>query len=164
MKYEAEIDGRKVTVDLEARNGRVDAVVDGRSYSLEVAQPETGSYLLFSGDKVYEARVWEEPPSSLRVKLRDRLFSANVHDRKHRRAASEQGEEGMQYLTAPMPGKVVKVLRRAGDEVSAGDGVVVVEAMKMQNEIKSRKAGRVIELRVSEGATVSAGQVLAIVE
>ncbi|HYP29235.1 MAG TPA: biotin/lipoyl-containing protein [Blastocatellia bacterium] len=164
MKYEAEIDGRKVTVDLEARGARVEAVIDGRRYTLEVAQPEPGSYLLFSGDKVYEARVWEEAPASLRVKLRDRLFSAKVHDRKHRRAAAEQGEEGMQYLTAPMPGKVVKVLHGAGDEVSAGEGVVVVEAMKMQNEIKSRKAGRVIELRVSEGATVNAGQVLAVVE
>jgi len=164
MKYEAEIDGHKVIVDLEARGGRVDAVIDGRRYTLEVAQPEAGSYLLFSGDKVYEARVWEEGPSSLRVKLRDRLFGAKLYDRKHRRAASEQGEEGMQYLTAPMPGKVVKVLRAAGDEVSAGEGVVVVEAMKMQNEIKARKAGRVIELRVSEGATVNAGQVLAVVE
>ena len=72
--------------------------------------------------------------------------------------------EGRQNLTAPMPGKVVRVLLHSGDEVSAGQGVVVVEAMKMQNEIKSPKTGRVIEVRVAEGATVTANQVLAVVE
>ncbi|HKG21544.1 MAG TPA: acetyl-CoA carboxylase biotin carboxyl carrier protein subunit, partial [Blastocatellia bacterium] len=107
---------------------------------------------------------WEEGPASVRVKLRDRLFGAKLIDRKHRKAAAEQGEEGLQYLTAPMPGKVVRVLHGVGDEVAAGGGVVVVEAMKMQNEVRSRKAGRVIELRVSEGTTVGAGQVLAVVE
>jgi biotin carboxyl carrier protein len=63
-----------------------------------------------------------------------------------------------------MPGKVVRVLLGAGDDVAAGQGVVVVEAMKMQNEIKSPKAGRIIEVRVSEGATVNSNQVLAVVE
>jgi biotin carboxyl carrier protein len=63
-----------------------------------------------------------------------------------------------------MPGKVVRVLLRTGDEVDLGQGVVVVEAMKMQNEIKSPKSGRVVEIRVSEGATVNASQVLAVVE
>ena len=164
MKYEAEIDGRKVSIEIETRDGRVQAAIDGRSYLLEVARAEDGSYLLFSGNKVYEARVWEEGPSSLRVKLRDRLFSAKLIDRKQRRASAEQSGEGMQYLTAPMPGKVVKLLHALDDQVSAGEGVVVVEAMKMQNEIKSPKAGRVVELRVAEGATVNAGQVLAVVE
>jgi biotin carboxyl carrier protein len=170
MKYEAEIDGRKVSIEIEARDGHgshdghIKAVIDGRSYVLDVARSEGGSYLLFLGNKVYEARVWEEGPSSFRVKLRDRLFSAKLIDRKHRRASAEQGGEGMQYLTAPMPGKVVKVLHGVDDEVSAGEGVVVVEAMKMQNEVRSPKAGRVTELRVAEGATVNAGQVLAVVE
>jgi biotin carboxyl carrier protein len=63
-----------------------------------------------------------------------------------------------------MPGKVVRVLLAEGDEVALGQGVVVVEAMKMQNEIKSPKSGRVIEVRVVEGSTVDANQVLAIVE
>lgn len=164
MKYEAEIDGLKIIIDIEARGGQIHAVIDGRSYALDVTQPEANSYLLFLGTRVYEARVWEEGASSLRIKLRDRVFSAKLFDRKHKRAAAEQGEEGMQYLTAPMPGKVVKVLRAVGQEVAAGEGVVIVEAMKMQNEIKSRKGGRVIELRVAEGATVNAGQVLAVVE
>jgi biotin carboxyl carrier protein len=164
MKYEAEIDGREVMVELEQRDGRVSARVGERSYDFEVIRPDESAYLFFIGDQVYEARAWSEGGDSLRIKLRDRLFSAKVIDRKHRRATSEHGLEGRQQLTSPMPGKVVRVLLQAGSEVAAGQGVVVVEAMKMQNEIKSPKAGRVIEVRVSEGAVVNANQILAIVE
>ena len=164
MKYEAEIDGRAVTVELEERDGRVTARVGGRAYEIDVARPEDGVYLLFVGDEVYEARVWAEAAGASRVKLRDRLLQVKIIDRKQRRGAADHGPEGQQQLAAPMPGKVVRVLCAAGDEVTAGQGVVVVEAMKMQNEIKSPKAGRVVEVRVSEGATVTANQVLAIVE
>ena len=65
---------------------------------------------------------------------------------------------------APMPGKVVRLLCAAGDQVTAGQGVAVVEAMKMQNEVQSPKAGQVLELRVREGQTVNAGEVLAVIE
>ncbi|HEX8087223.1 MAG TPA: biotin/lipoyl-containing protein [Blastocatellia bacterium] len=164
MKYEAEIDGRTVSVELEQREGRVWATIDGRDYEMEVILPEEGAYLIFVGEQVYDARAWYEGANSLRVKLRDRLFTAGIIDRKHRRAAVDHSQEGRQHLIAPMPGKVVRVLLNAGDDVAAGQGVVVVEAMKMQNEIKSPKAGRVIEVRVSEGATVNANQVLAVVE
>jgi biotin carboxyl carrier protein len=164
MKYEAEIDGRPVSVELDQRDGRVSATIDGRDYEVEVLLPEEGAYLIFAGGQVYDARAWYESANSLRIKLRDRLFTVNVIDRKHRRAAADQSQEGRQYLIAPMPGKVARVLLNVGDDVAAGQGVVVVEAMKMQNEIKSPKAGRVVEVRVSEGATVNANQVLAVVE
>ena len=63
-----------------------------------------------------------------------------------------------------MPGKVVRILKAVGDEVESGQGVLVVEAMKMQNEVQSPKHGRVAELRVSEGQTVNAGEVMAVIE
>lgn len=164
MKYEAEIDGRRVSIELDERDGRVHAIIDERSYDLEVVRPQEGVYLLFVGERVYEARAWSDETGSTRIKLRDRYFTANIVDRKHRRTATEQAGEGQQLLIAPMPGKVVRVLLKAGDEVAAGQGVVVVEAMKMQNEVKSPKAGRVVEVRVVEGDTVNANQVLAVVE
>ena len=164
MKYEAEIDGQQVSVELDERDGRISAKIGERDYDLQVARPEESVYLIFDHDQIYEARVWNEGTSALRVQLRDRIFTVNIIDRKHRRAAADHTSEGRQQLTAPMPGKVVRVLLEPGDEVAAGQGVVVVEAMKMQNEIKSPKAGRVIEIRVTEGATVTANQVLAIVE
>jgi acetyl/propionyl-CoA carboxylase alpha subunit len=164
MRYEVEIHGRRINIDLEERGGHVQARVGERLYDLEVVSPEDGVYTLLAGDRVYEAGVWTIEPNSLRVKIGGRLFSTRIIDRKHRRTTIEHNVEGRQNLVAPMPGKVVRVLLAPGDEVTLGQGVVVVEAMKMQNEIKSPKAGHIVEVRVVEGATVNANQVLAVVE
>lgn len=164
MKYEVEIEGRETTIEVEQRNGRVQARVGVRHYDLEVVTPEEGVYTFLLGDRVYEANVWASEPNSLRVKISGHLFSTKIIDRKRRRPTIEHGTEGRQNLIAPMPGKVVRVLLGAGDQVTQGQGVVVVEAMKMQNEIKSPKSGHIVEVRVSEGATVNANQVLAVVE
>ncbi len=163
MRYEANIDGRQISIEFEERDGRVKAEIDERAYDLEVVRPEPGAYLIFDGDRVFETRVWSTD-GLLRVEIGNRTFSANIIDRKQRRASAEHDDEGCRHLIAPMPGKVVRVLLNSGDEVKAGEGVVVVEAMKMQNEVKSPKAGRIVEIRVTEGATVNANQVLAIVE
>jgi biotin carboxyl carrier protein len=164
MKYEVEIEGRQVTVEIERRGEEINARIDGRHYELKVISPERSVYTLFDSDRVYEAHVWSNAENLLRVKIGGALFSTTVIDRKHRRPTTEHRTEGRQNLTAPMPGKVVRILLSTGDDVVAGQGVLVVEAMKMQNEIKSPKSGRVIELRVSEGDNVNANQVLAIVD
>jgi biotin carboxyl carrier protein len=165
MKYEAEINGQTLSLELEEIDAHISVVIDSRSYDLEVLCPEAGVYQLLVGDKVYEARVSaSESSHTLKINLRGQLFAAKLIDRKHRRAGAEPGDESQKQLVAPMPGKVVRLLLKAGDEVAAGQGVVVVEAMKMQNEIKSPKAGRILEVRVAEGDTVSANQVLVIVE
>jgi biotin carboxyl carrier protein len=72
--------------------------------------------------------------------------------------------EGRQQITAPMPGKVVRILKNAGVAVEAGEGLLVVEAMKMQNEIRSPKRGKVEKILVKEGQAVNAGEVLAWVD
>jgi biotin carboxyl carrier protein len=164
MKYEVEIRGQMVSVELEERNGRVEARVGQREYDLEMVSPEAGVFTFLAGDHVYEARVWIREAGSLSVTIDGQSFPTRVIDRKHRRSNVEQGIQGRQNLVAPMPGKVVRVLLAAGDQVALGQGVVVVEAMKMQNEIKSPKAGRVLEVRVTEGMTVEVNQILAIVE
>ena len=164
MKYRAEIDGHPVSVELEERDGRVIARVDGRSYDLELAYPEKGLYVIFAGHHVFEAQVWTRERNSLQVKIRGRQLEARIIDRRHRKPAAEQHGGGQQNLVSPMPGKVVRVLLGVGDEAAAGQGVLVVEAMKMQNEIKSRQRGRVLKVLVSEGETVKANQVLAVVE
>ncbi len=83
--------------------------------------------------------------------------------RRSRRANRPVGE-GRQRIVSPMPGKVVRVLAAVGDPVEAGQGIVVVEAMKMQNELKAPRASRVASITAREGATVAAGEVLAVVE
>ena len=164
MRYEAEIEGRRAIVEIEERDGLLKAAVDQTEYDIKVLRPEEGVYMFFLGDRVYEAKAWQSQAGIYNVKIGARLFKTRLIDRKHRRSIPEQFETGKQFLTAPMPGKVVRLLLTPGDAVEAGQGVVVVEAMKMQNEVKSAKAGRVIEVRVKEGATVTANQVLAVVE
>jgi len=164
MKYETEIRGRQVSVEFEQSGERIAAQVGNRDYDLEFFSPEEGVYTFLDGDRVYEAHVSELDKTSMRVLIGSRLFTTRIIDRKHRGSSVEHTIEGRQSLVAPMPGRVVRVLLRAGDDVAAGEGVIVVEAMKMQNEIKSPKSGRVVEIRVVEGATVNANQVLAVVE
>jgi biotin carboxyl carrier protein len=164
MKYEVKIQDRQVTAEIEQRGEHIDAQIDGRHYQLKIVSPEPGIYTVFDSDRVCEARVWTSDQNLFRVKIGGSFFSTSVIDRKHRRAVAEHQTEGRQILIAPMPGKVVRVLLSEGDEVVAGQGVLVVEAMKMQNEIKSPKSGRVIEIRAREGASVNANQVLAVVD
>ena len=104
--------------------------------------------------------------SDLRIWVGDQSYSAEVSDPRslrNRKARADAGK-GPRPLVAPMPGKVVRFLVAEKSAVEAGQGVVVVEAMKMQNEIKSPKKGIVLKLSVAEGAAVNAGDVLAIVE
>jgi biotin carboxyl carrier protein len=91
-------------------------------------------------------------------------FVVSVIDpRRYRKGAGSILAEGRQQVTAPMPGKVIRVLVKPGDTVKAGQGIVVVEAMKMQNEVKSPKAGTIEKLLIVEGQPVNAGDALAVV-
>jgi biotin carboxyl carrier protein len=170
MKYEAEIDGDRAIIDLEERDGHIVASVNERRYEIDVLRPEAGVFLVLEGNAVYEARVSSGSTRAhgdaglFSVELKGRVFSARLIDRKHRQLTDENTETGQQYLTAPMPGKVVRVLAKQGEAVAAGQGLLVVEAMKMQNEVKSKRAGVVAQLRVKEGDAVTANQVLAVVE
>ncbi len=168
MKLLTEIEGERRTLDVQ-RNGHGFTVeLDGRRYEIEVYRPETGVYLLLAEGRVYECRVREESeaPNGYRVSIRGRNYPVKVLDPRRLRNASgaASGASGRAVITAPMPGKVVRVLVEQGAQVEAGVGLVVVEAMKMQNEMKSPKSGKVIELRAREGTTVNAGDVLAVVE
>ncbi len=92
-------------------------------------------------------------------------FAVEVRDpRRMARQSGARSREGVETVTAPMPGKVVRVLVAPGDAVEAGQGLVVVEAMKMQNEMKAPRAGRVSAVPAREGATVAAGEALAVIE
>ena len=134
---------------------------DGAETLADVEMPEPGVYSVLIGGRAYEARV-EETPAALVVVIEGRRFEIDVRDpRRFTRKGQGSGADGPQTVAAPMPGKVVRVLVAAGDEVTAGQGLLVVEAMKMQNEMKAPRAGTVLSLSAAEGVTVAAGQVLA---
>jgi biotin carboxyl carrier protein len=137
---------------------------DGPERDAQIEIPEPGVYSVLLDGRCYEARV-EEHPGMLVVVIDGYRFEIDVRDpRRLRRGAAGRGVDGVQTISAPMPGKVVRVLVAAGDTVEAGQGLLVVEAMKMQNELKSPRAGKMLTISTNEGATVAPGEVLATIE
>ena len=145
-RYAVTLDGH--TFELESLvlpHGAVSMIVEGQSFSVE----------------------FDEKGDEVGVLLRGQLTRFDVADeRKLRLRAATAGfaVEGRQTITAPMPGKIVKIFVKVGDVVTEGQGVVVVEAMKMENELKSPKAGTVTQIITKEGATVENGAPLVVVE
>ena len=166
MKLTAEIAGEHHELNVEREGTRLTARVDGRRHEIEARETGAGVYLLIADGRVYECRV-ERERAGFNVRVGNHVYSVTLADPKRLRGAQLPGAhdgEGAAQVIAPMPGKVVRVLVPVGAQVEAGDGLVVVEAMKMQNEMKSPKDGIVKEIRAEEGATVNTGDVLAVIE
>ena len=164
MKLHAELDGNNHEVEIKHDDAKVFARVDDREYELEVSEPEPGVYLLKHDGKIFEASVSGGDPAQVRIGSNQ--LEVKLIDPKRLRgagAAHEHGD-GLAEIKTAMPGKVVNVLQSVGASVEKGDGIMVVEAMKMQNELKSPKAGVIKEIRITEGAAVSAGDILATIE
>jgi biotin carboxyl carrier protein len=143
--WECKLNGRAVPMDaVLARPNVISLLVDGQAYEIKREQTATDLHLWVSG--VRHAVHLRDPRS-----LRSRQKSAADHD-------------GPRKLIAAMPGKVVRILVPEKTQIEVGQGILVVEAMKMQNEVKSPKKGIVQKIAVQEGAPVKAGDVLAVVE
>ncbi|HEV7744299.1 MAG TPA: biotin/lipoyl-containing protein [Pyrinomonadaceae bacterium] len=168
MKLKAQLETTEHDVTLNLNSDRVAVAVDDRHYDLELRELSRGEYLLIDGFKIYKCRVEQTHAGgeSLAVVIRGRSYEVAVIDPKRLRSgqSSAAHHTGAAEIVSPMPGKIVRVLVEAGATVEAGAGVIVVEAMKMQNEMKAPKAGVVVSINVAEGATVKAGDVLAVVE
>jgi biotin carboxyl carrier protein len=162
MKLSARLGEDTHEIEVKRDGNRVTADVDGRTYEIESSEPETGVYLFKHDNRVYE--IYVSPDGSANVG--GNQFDISISDPKrlrHRGADAEHGDGSAEIKTA-MPGKIVRILQSEGDTVEKGDGVIVVEAMKMQNEMKSPKAGIIKEIRFEEGATVNAGDILVVIE
>jgi biotin carboxyl carrier protein len=138
-------------------------LVNGRPQELrpdaDIVQVEPGVFSVLLDGRSFEVRAGDDL-----VTVDGHRYDVEVHDpRELRRRDTGAAAEGQQILKASMPGKVVRLLVAEGEDVSANQGLLVVEAMKMQNEVKSPRAGRVISVRVTEGSAVGAGDVLAVV-
>jgi biotin carboxyl carrier protein len=166
MKLKVTVDGRDL--DMEIRAGGQGAwhfrQDSGAERIADVAVPQPGVYSILLDGRSYDASV-ERTPSATVVVVNGHRFEITVRDpRRWSPRDAIKGKEGVQTIVAPMPGKVIRLLVSPGDEVEAGKGIVVIEAMKMQNEMKASRKGRVRSIAVVEGATVSAGEVLATLE
>ena len=164
MLYDVTIDGKNYRLDLNRSDGRWSCRLDGRDLEVDAVLARPDVLSLRIGNMAYEIKS-ERVANELHFWVETTRFTAEVRDPRSLRGRARAGDDhGPKKITAPMPGKVVRLLVREGDEVAPGAGVAVVEAMKMQNEIKSPKKGTIQKILVSEGATVNAGDVLAIVE
>lgn len=164
MTYEISIDGKNYRLELTQSEGRWSCRLNGREIEVDAVLARPNVLSLRIGNKAYEVKC-ERVANDVHIWVGSQRFAPEVRDpRSLRSRAHATDDHGPRKLTAPMPGKVVRLLMAQGSEVEAGAGVVVVEAMKMQNEVKSPKKGTIQKILVSEGAAVSAGDVLAIVE
>jgi biotin carboxyl carrier protein len=168
MKLTAEIDGEEHELEWRRDGARVFASVSERTYELEARATERGMLLFLLDGRVYECRVenGRVAGEATNVRVGTCEFEVALFDPRRLRAAGAGGaqSQGRVTVASAIPGKVVRVLVEAGATVEAGASLVVVEAMKMQNELKSPKAGTVVELHARVGATVNAGEVLVVVE
>ena len=165
VKLKAFIGDREQELTVRIEEGRVKAEIGGRVYDFELREPEPGSYLLLHGAELHECRV-NKAHEGFDVSLHARNYAVTIVDPKRLRSGhdADRHHHGLAEITAQMPGKVVRVQIEAGASVEKGSGIVVVEAMKMQNEMKSPRAGVVVSINVKPGDTVNAGDVLAVVE
>ena len=170
MKFEVNLDGiygaKRHSVELKPTPAGYNIALDGQVIDANATMLAPNTVSVLMGGQSFEVHV--TPSLDDRVKLQSgpHEFTARIEDprawRGRRHGTLEA--EGRQQIVAPMPGKVIRLLVNAGEEVEAGQGLVVVEAMKMQNEIRSPKKGKVERLQVTEGQNVNAGEVLAWVE
>lgn len=164
MTYDIAIDGKNYRLDLDQVEGRWHCQLDGHEIEVDAVLARPNVLSLRIANKAYEVKC-ERVGSDLHIWVGSVRYAAEVRDpRSLRSRARAVDEHGPKKLTAPMPDKVVRILVTQGAEIEAGAGVLVVEAMKMQNEVKSPKKGTVQKILVIEGAAVNAGDVLAIVE
>jgi acetyl/propionyl-CoA carboxylase alpha subunit len=157
-----EIGGKKRRVELLVggrEGGALGCVVDGRGIVVDARTLQDGVMSL-----VVEGRQYRCVLDGDGVVIGGGRFAFAVEDPRSLQGRRGAGAEGPRPVKAPMPGRVVRLLVEAGDEVVEGQGIVVIEAMKMQNELKSPKAGRVVRVAAAVGDTVGSGDVLAIVE
>ena len=166
MTLHVEAGGRRRAVEVVRVGDTYLVSIDGRDHEVDVRNID-GTLSLLIGTKSYEISVGPPVGETMTVHVDGVPVDVSVTTSRQSagRAANGPSEvSGPQRVTAPMPGKIVKLLVKAGDRVEPRQGLVVVEAMKMENELKARAAGTVAEVRAVEGASVEAGAILIILE
>ena len=157
MKLDVVVNGRTAQLRLESSRFEYDGLT--RNYSIEPSGP--GIFSILIEGRSYQATIL----ATSTIQVNNQIFNVEIFDPRELRARSSSGaSHGRQNIAAPMPGKVVRLLVSVGDHVEPAQGLIVVEAMKMQNEMKSPKAGIVVEIKTKDGATVAAGEILIVIE
>jgi biotin carboxyl carrier protein len=152
-------------LELQKREGSWLAKIDDHEMEVDAVLTARDVISILIGGKAYEVKRETSLAGETHMIVGSARYAVQVSDPRslQTRRSAAAGKSGPQNLTAPMPGKIVRLLVAEGQEVEAGTGLVVIEAMKMQNELKSPKKGLVQKIVVAEGGNVNAGDVLVIV-
>jgi biotin carboxyl carrier protein len=166
MTYDVIVDGKTHQVELTRGEKLWSCKVDGQPMEVDAALTARDVLSVLVEDKAYEIKRERSLQGELHMVVGSARYAVDVQDPRslRTRRAVAGAEAGPQKLKALMPGKVVRILVCEKDEVKAGQGILVMEAMKMQNEMKSPKDGKVQKVLAAEGSTVNAGDTLAIIE
>ena len=163
---EAQVHGETYPVELEKQDsGLLSVQLGDKTIEIDSRRVESDVWSLIIGGESYEATV-QSVKGKFRVTLRGATWDIDVYDPRRKRASAGQDAavEGTQVISSPMPGRVVKIEVAVGDKVEAGQGIVIVEAMKMENEIEAEGPGIVKEIKCEEGLAVEDGQALVVIE
>ena len=167
MKYIALVGKKQYEVEVELRNGRHVVKLDAKKYEVDLRKlPGSPVYSMLIAGKSYEADVRRDG-EWLNVSVQGESYRISVREELWATAAAttaKSSREGIHQLKAPMPGLVVEIRTRVGDKVQEGQALVVIEAMKMQNELCAQTDGTVKEIRVKEQDAVDPAQVLMVIE
>jgi biotin carboxyl carrier protein len=164
MLLDATVDGRTLRVLVQGKDGHYTVTLDGKELEVDLFDAGADFVSLLIEGKSHEAGL-EKRAGGYTVVLADDVIGVDLADAAGGEApALKKAATGPQRINAPMPGKIVRLLVGPGDLVAAGAGLVVVEAMKMENELRAPRAGRVRETAVREGQTVETGALLVVLE
>lgn len=165
MIYEVTIAGKSYRVELQRSARGWQCKLDGRELPVDVTAAQSGVLSLLLNGRSYEVKQ-EIAGTDSNIVVGNERFAVSLRDPRsfRSRRSAGGGDQGVKKINAPMPGKIVRLLAAEGSAVQAGQSVIVIEAMKMQNELKAPKTGVVKKIIVAEGAAVDAGQTLAEVE
>lgn len=165
MTLHVTVGGRRRAVDVHREGDRFLVSVDGRQHAVDVKVINGVWSMLIAPARSFEVAFSASTDGAVIVHVDGVPVEVSISQTLRAGAAgSSTVDGGPQRVTAPMPGKVIKLLVKPGDNVQARQGLIVVEAMKMENELRARAAGTVSEVRVAEGTSVEAGAILVILE
>ena len=162
MTFDATVEGRTIRVKVRGGDGRYSLSLDEAPLEVDLVPIGRHFASLLVGGESHEVGI-EKRPEGFVVQFPGESMPVVLAEAVRGLSTPARRAHGPVRLTAPMPGRVVRVLEVPGAEVAVGQGLVVIEAMKMENELKSPRAGRVLEVAVREGQAVEAGALLALV-
>ena len=164
MIFDATVDGRELRVEVRRANGRFSVSIDGRPREVDFEEVGRDFASLLIEGRSYEVGL-ERHSAGYTVYLPDDRIDVQLADAaRGSRPVARKPERGPARVNAPMPGKIVRVMAAAGQDVAAGAGLLVMEAMKMENELRAPRAGRVREVQVREGQAVETGALLLVLD